>query len=118
MAAARYNIYWFLSLIVPAVVMLVATYRERRRWLLLGALTSFVATYFLCFLAVQTKWHDRFELAHTHEQLAYATADGANIVFTAFFFAPVEAALYTVFWLVAGTKLASHLKKKRQVAET
>ncbi len=105
MAAARFNIYWYLSLIVPAAVMLIATYRHKRSTLASGALLSVIAVYLLCNIAVQTKWRARFEMAKTEQEIEYASADGANLAFTALLIAPFEAALYTTFWGVIGWRL-------------
>lgn len=100
--AARYNAYWYLSFIAPAAVMLVATFSHKRPLLWAGVLASVVATYILCNMAVQEKWRARFEMAKTDQELEYASADGANLAFTAFFFAPFESVLYTTLWGVLG----------------
>jgi len=65
-------------------------------WVLVpGILLSLSATYFLCNVSVQETWRIRFESAKTEQEIERASADGANLVFTAFFFAPLKAAAYT-----------------------
>jgi hypothetical protein len=71
----------------------------------LGMLLSVSSTYLLSNLAVQTKWRIRNEIAVTDEERVYATADGANLVFTAFFFAPAEAVIYTLGWGWIGSRI-------------
>lgn len=105
MEAARFNVYWYLSFAVPLIVMAVATYRRKKSLLWVGVVASLVATYMLCNLAVQTKWETRWEIAKTKEEREYATADGANLVFTAFVFAPLEALLYTAVWGFVGWRV-------------
>ena len=102
MAAARFNIFWFLWFLAPLVVMLTATFRHRRWDLVVGTVVSLASTYTLSNLAVQEKWRIRNEIAVTAEELAYATADGANLVFTLFLIAPLEAILLTLLWGFVG----------------
>jgi hypothetical protein len=98
MEAARFKFYWFLWLISPAVIMLVATYRPNRVKIVSCILTSLLLTYTFSNLAVIKKWDIRLETAETQDELDYATADGANKVFTLFFIAPLEAIIFTSFW--------------------
>jgi hypothetical protein len=42
----------------------------------------------LCKISVREKWKVRYEIAKTSEELGYAYADGANLVFTAIFIGP------------------------------
>lgn len=112
MHAARFNIYWYLSLAVRLVVMAVATYWRRKPLLWAGVAVSLVATYLLCNAAVQTKWQTRWEIAKTEEERRYATADGANLVFTALFIGPFEAILYTTVWGVAGWRAWGRVRKR------
>ena len=102
MAAARYNEYWFLWLFAPFVVMLAATFRHRRWDVIIGIGVSLATTYTLSNLAVQEKWRIRNEIAVTPEEVAYATADGANLVFTFLLIAPVEAIVLTWLWGLVG----------------
>jgi len=118
MDAAHLNIFWFLSLLVPATIMFGATYFQRRWILVLGILFSLSATYVLCNVAVQKKWDIRIENAKTGQELENATADGANIVFTAFLFAPLESVTYTWLWSVVGCRTWRNIKKKGAVSET
>jgi uncharacterized membrane protein len=113
MAAARFNVFWFLSFLAPAAIMLLAASLKEKRIFVAGAVVSLVATYTLCNLAVQEKWQTRVEIAKTENQLEAATADGANTVFTAYLFAPLEAVLYTWFWGYIGRKAWPVLKKRR-----
>lgn len=99
---ARFNVYWSLSFATPAVVMLIFTFSRNKKLLVLGAIISLIATYTLCNLAVKEKWEVRNEMAQTTLEHEYATADGANLVFTAFFIAPFEAIVYTLFWSILG----------------
>lgn len=98
MEAARFNIYWFLSFIAPAAIMIIAAYRHKRYIMVLGALLSLVTTFTLCNMAVSEKWHMRSEIADTEQEREYATEDGANLAFTLLVFAPFEALFYTSFW--------------------
>jgi hypothetical protein len=118
MAAARLNVFWFLSFLAPAAIMLLATFWKQRRILVVGVVISLVVTYTLSNLAVQQKWQTRLETAKTEKQLEAATADGANIVFTAYVFGPLEAVLYTWFWGYAGRKVWPVLKKQKRQTET
>jgi hypothetical protein len=43
MEAARFNIYWYLSLITPLLFMAVATYRRKKSIMWSGAVASLVA---------------------------------------------------------------------------
>ena len=103
-------------MIVPAVIALgtVLFYRLmlRTKWLVaLGIIASLACTYELSNLAVQTKWRIRQQIAVTEEEQEYATADGANLVFTAFLFAPVEATVMTGLWFVILLKLVPNRTK-------
>jgi len=118
MAAARFNVFWFLSFLAPAAIMLFAAFWNERRIFLAGAVISLVVTYSLCNLAVQEKWKTRLEIAKTEKQLEVATADGANVVFTAYIFGPLEAVLYTWFWGYIGRKAWPILKKQNTKIET
>jgi hypothetical protein len=118
MAAARFNVFWFLSFLAPAVIMLLAASRKEKRIFIAGVIISLVATYTLSNLAVQEKWQTRFEIAKTKEQLEVATADGANLVFTAILFAPLESVLYTWFWGYIGRKAWPIHKKQKIENET
>jgi uncharacterized membrane protein YkvI len=100
--SARFNIYWYLSFLAPAIIMLAVTYRQNKKLLVVGVIVSPIATYLLCNLAVQEKWQTRNQLAQTEEEMSYATADGANLVFTAFFIGPFESILYTSLWGMLG----------------
>lgn len=113
MAAARFNVFWFLSILAPAVIMLLATFWQEKRIWVVGAAISLSVTYLLCNLAVQEKWHTRLELAKTETQLAAATRDGANLVFTAYISGPLEAMVYTWFWGSMGRKAWPILKKQK-----
>ena len=104
MAAARFNTLWFLSLLAPAAIMFFVTFWNRRTTFFAGAVFSLVVTYMLCNLSVKEKWDTRCEIAKTDQELQYATADGANLVFTAYFIGPFEAVLYTWFWGYVGRK--------------
>ena len=105
MDAARFNVYWYLSLAIPFLLMIVVTYWRKKSILWSGVAVSLVATYLLCNAAVQTKWQTRWEIAKTEKEQRYATADGANLVFTAFIIGPFEAVLYTGIWGFVGWRL-------------
>ena len=111
--AARYNIYWYLAFVAPAFVMLLATFWHKRYLLIIGIAVSLLLTYTLCSIAVQEKWNTRYQIAETKEEKEYAMADGANLVFTACFFAPFEAILYTSVWTIVGWKSWPKIRKKR-----
>jgi hypothetical protein len=108
MDSARFNVFWFLSLLVPAVVMLAASLG--RKWWLSGiaALASVTTTYWLCLLAVSRKWSIRSELATSEAQRQWVyDSDGGNQAFTAVVTGPLEAILYTALWAFLGWKLVS-----------
>ena len=111
MEAARFNVYWYLSLVVPFFIMAAATYWRKKSILWTGVVVSLLATYALCNLAVQTKWQTRWEIAKTEEEQRYAAADGANLVFTAFIIGPFEAILYTSVWGVLGWRIWGQVHK-------
>ena len=111
MYAAKFNTFWYLSFIVPAVLMLAITYLRSRLALVLGVILSLGSTYFLCNLTVQEKWQTRLEIAKTDQELEYATADGANLVFTYFAIAPLESILYTSIWGLVGWRYWPRIKR-------
>jgi hypothetical protein len=108
MDGARLNVFWFLSLFAPALIMLAASAR-RRIWLSLGAgVVSLAVTYWLCLLSVSRKWEIRATLATTDSQKQWMyDHDGANQAFTAVVTGPLEAVTYTVLWGLIGWKLIS-----------
>jgi len=116
MVLARFNLEWFLSLLVPATLMLLVTYRHRKSLLVIGVILSLAATYSLCNLSVEKKWRTRAEIAATNEEKAYAYSDGANLVFTAFFIAPFESVLYTTIWGVVGWRAWPWIRKRETCA--
>jgi hypothetical protein len=113
MDGARLNVFWFLSLLVPALIMVAASC-GRRVWLILGAgVVSLAATYWLCLLAVARKWDIRASLATTEAQKQWVyDHDGANQAFTAVVTGPIEAIASTVLWGVIGWKFISMLKAR------
>jgi uncharacterized membrane protein len=113
MEAARFNIYYFLTFVTPAVLMLAAGVSRKVVMLFIVAILSVVVTYLLDVKAVDTKWATRIRLARTEEEMEYATADGANLVFTGYVMAPVEAILYTTLWGVVGWKLGARIRRRR-----
>ena len=102
--AARYNLWWYLSFLVPAAVMIVSTFWHKKTFLIIGIILSLITTWSLCNLSVHKKWRIRNVIAQTEEERAYATADGANLVFTAFVIGPFESAFYTTIWGFLGWK--------------
>ena len=93
--------------------MVFGTFWHKRYLLIIAVILSLFATYALCNISVQEKWKTRLSLAKTEAQLEYATADGANLVFTAFFIGPFEALLYTFFWGLLGWKIWPRLRKTK-----
>ena len=110
--AARYNLWWYLSFIIPAAVMIAGTFWHKKSVLVIAIVLSLFATYTLCNISVREKWETRQELAKTDEELEYASVDGANLVFTTVAIGPFEAILYTSFWGFVGWKLWPKLKIK------
>jgi hypothetical protein len=110
MFAARFNIWWFLSFIAPALIMIIGAFWHKKWVLIIAILLSLVTTYMLCNLAVRKMWDTRCKIAKTEEEIAYATADGANLVFTAFVIGPFESVLYTTIWGVLGWRLWPRIK--------
>lgn len=113
MEAARFNVYWYVSIFAPALIMLFATYWRRRSILILSILISLFSTYALCNISVEEKWRVRNEIAQTDAEREYATADGANLVFTLIFIGPFEAILYTSFWGVVGWRLWPRIRPEK-----
>lgn len=113
MIAAKYNIYWYLSFIIPAVVMLLFTFWKNKKLLTFAVIISLTITYTLCNISVQEKWKVRGEIAQTEKGREYAMADGANLVFTAYFIAPFEAILYTSTWGILGWTIWPRIRRKR-----
>lgn len=105
MIAVRFNLWWYLSLIVPAILMLTATFGRKKHILIVAVIFSLAGTYALCNIAVREKWKTRLEMSKTQQELEYASTDGANLVFTAIAIGPFEAILYTTFWGFLGWKL-------------
>lgn len=118
MDSARFNAFWFLSVFAPAAVMFFATYFRRKSILVVGILLSLSATYVLCNAAVQEKWRIRFESAKTEQELERASADGANLVFTAILIAPLESVAYTTLWSVIGWRTWRRVATKKAENET
>ena len=98
--------------------MFFATYFRRKSILVVGILLSLSATYVLCNAAVQEKWRIRFESAKTEQELERASADGANLVFTAILIAPLESVAYTTLWSVIGWRTWRRVAKKKAENET
>jgi hypothetical protein len=111
MEAARFNIYWFLWLLAPAITMLIATYKPNKVKIISLIMLSLVLTYSFSNLAVIRKWDIRMEIAKTKEELEHATADGANKVFTLMFIAPIEAIFFTSLW--GGVGYYVHRRKEK-----
>jgi hypothetical protein len=108
-----YNVYWWLSYLAPMLIMFVAC-ATRKKWIYrVGFVSSFIATWNLCFLAVTTKWSIRNATAVTAEEIEFANADGANIVFTAFLFGPIEALLLTILFGWLGRKIWRPIDSKQ-----
>ena len=114
MIAAKYNLWWYLSFIVPAVLMLIGTFWHKKHLLIAAIILSLSSTYTLSSISVREKWKSRFELAQTQEEPKYASTDGANLVFTAFVIGPLEAIFYTAFWGFLGWKLWPKHKNKKE----
>jgi len=113
MDVARFNVFWFLSLLAPAAIMIGAS-AGRRIWLsFVAAAVSLGATYWLCLLAVSRKWDIRAASAATESQKQWVyDHDGANQAFTAVVTGPLEAVVYTLFWGVIGWKLVSMYRSR------
>jgi hypothetical protein len=113
--AARYNIFWYLSLFVPAAIMIISTFWHKKSILIVGIFVSLISTYMLCNLSVQKKWDVRNEIAKTEKERAYAQADGANLVFTAIIIGPLESVLYTIIWGLLGWKMWPKYRKHKNL---
>ena len=112
MIAARYNVWWYLSIAIPALIMIAGTFWHKKSFLLLAIILSLITTYSLCNISVREKWKTRYEIARTDQEINYATEDGANLVFTAIVIGPFEAVLYTALWGFLGWKAWPKLRKK------
>jgi hypothetical protein len=55
MISARYNVWWYLSFIVPALIMIAGTHRRNRVILVIAVIISLFTTYALCNLSVRKK---------------------------------------------------------------
>lgn len=115
MLAARFNGYWFASLLAPALVMLVATFFSRRWTLVLGVMVSLCATFVLSHLAVERKWRLRGEIAVTQADRDYASADGANRMAAILVIGPVEAIVFTAAWGFVGWRSWRRIRRLRAV---
>ncbi len=98
MMLARFNLFWFLWLSAPILLMWYATRTSRRVRLICCAILSLLLTYYFSNLAVDRKWDLLSDWADTPEALEIAQRDGANRVFTLLFLGPAEAVVLTVFW--------------------
>ena len=98
MQDGTYNVYWWLSLIAPAVIMLIARATRSRKIYWLAVVCSVIVTYVLCLQAVELKWAIRNATATLDSEIERATSDGANLVFNAILLAPLQAVLFTWFW--------------------
>ena len=116
--AARYNIWWYLSFFVPATVMIISTFWHKKTLLIAGIILSLVTTWSLCNMSVHNKWRIRNEIAQTEQERAYATADGANMVFTAYVIAPFESVLYTTIWAFLGWRWWPKIRQKKLLEKT
>ncbi|MDB5336352.1 MAG: hypothetical protein JWN70_1971 [Planctomycetaceae bacterium] len=103
------NEYFYLSVIVPVVLMVVAGLIYDQKIFMVAVVGSLIATYQLGNLAVQKKWEIRNRTAVTEIEKVRATADGANLVFTAILIAPVQAVVLTFFGSWVGLILGSRL---------
>jgi len=100
---SRYNIYWYLTIIVPFIIMLISSKNKKPKVFILGSLISIFVTTTISMLAIDEKWSIRLSEAQTEQQFSEATADGANIIFGYILIAPFEAFFYTflfgfLFW--------------------
>ena len=93
--------------------MLGVTRSEKKYLLIFGVVFSLLATYELSNLAVQKKWELRFKYAKTAIEKQKACADGANLVFNALLFAPIEAVFYTWFFAYLGRHITRSKKEKK-----
>jgi hypothetical protein len=108
MEDARFNVFWFLSLLAPAAIMLIGSLGHRLWQSLIAGGLSVYLTYWLCLLAVTRKWDMRLAQATTEAQRQLVfDSDGGNQAFTAVITGPLEAVIYTVLWGVVGWKLVS-----------
>lgn len=105
MQDGTYNVYWWLSLIAPAVVMLIARATRSRKIYWLAVFCSVIVTYVLCLQAVELKWAIRNATATLDSEIEHATSDGANLVFNAILLAPLQAILFTWFWGWVGRRI-------------
>ena len=111
--AAKYNVYWYLSYIVPWLIMFLAAFGGKKKIFIAGILISLIATFFLRVSAVVEKWKIRGEIADTQEEIAYAGADGTNLVVETAFIAPFQAIVSTIFWSIVSWLTLSSIKKRR-----
>ena len=63
-----------------------------------GVAASLIVTYLLCVQATEVKWAIRTSTASLESDVEFASTDGANLVFTALVFAPIEAIFFTWLW--------------------
>jgi len=95
---ARYNIYWYLTIVLPAVIMFISSRNKNPKIFILGSLISIFLTTTISMLSIDNKWSIRISQAQTDSQMKEATADGANMLFGYIFIAPFEAFFYTFFF--------------------
>ena len=112
---AKYNVYWYLSYIVPAVIMIFTFYWNKKWILVMGIIISLLATFFLRVAAVDEKWNIRNEIADTPEEKTYAEADGANLIFETAFIAPFQAIVSVICWSIICCVARTIMKNKQKV---
>lgn len=96
--AARYNIYWFLSFLVPAVILFVATYWHRRRVLVLGVFLSLSVAVPLRIAAVFVRWDKQIKVTNSLEEIHAVWARDPPVLMEVAFIAPLQALLSVGFW--------------------
>ena len=80
--AARFNFYWYLWLLSPILFGVFAAFVETRLLRVVLFTSSMLAVYAFSNLAVWRKWEPRLAGATSPDEVAAATADGGNLVFT------------------------------------
>lgn len=105
---ARFNLFWFLSLAAPCLIVTPAAYFARSlrsNRLRIAVAAALALTWWLSVQSLERRWVMYMERARTDAELTAATTDGAQRIAWALIGAPAEAVVSTVVWGVIGWQL-------------
>jgi succinate dehydrogenase hydrophobic anchor subunit len=113
--------FWIYILLVPSLIF-AATPKSSEKWRFIRLVGIIAITYLLINLAVNLKWDLRIDAVNSNsnatlEDLEYATADGANLIFTMLFgwiFAIVYVGWWELLWRVIHRREIRRLKLRKR----